>query len=91
MDVMDFYYDYFRDEEGGNFVIKAITTKQSNLIGDANLDKEVNVADVTFIQKYINREFDLDGFGLDNADFNGDGKVNIKDCTAIQKFIANIL
>ena len=91
MDVMDFYYDYFRDEEGGNFVIKAITTKQSNLIGDANLDKEVNVADVTFIQKYINREFDLDGVALDNADFNGDGKVNIKDCTAIQKFIANIL
>ena len=78
------------DEEGGNFVIKAITTKQSNLMGDANLDREVNVADVTFIQKFINKEFDLEENALINADFNKDGKVNIKDCTAIQKFIAQI-
>ena len=90
LDVMDFYSSYLMDEEGGNFVIKAITTKQSNLMGDANLDREVNVADVTFIQKFINKEFDLEENALINADFNKDGKVNIKDCTAIQKFIAQI-
>lgn len=89
-DVMDFYSDMLNDTEGGNLVIKAITTKQSNLMGDANLDREVNVADVTFIQKFINKEFDLEENALINADFNKDGKVNIKDCTAIQKFIAQI-
>ena len=56
LDVMDFYSSYLMDEEGGNFVIKAITTKQSNLMGDANLDREVNVADVKLIQKYIKKE-----------------------------------
>ena len=42
------------------------------------------------MQKFINKEFDLEENALINADFNKDGKVNIKDCTAIQKFIAQI-
>lgn len=86
-DVMDFYNKYCGDDEGGTFVIKSISTKESNIIGDANLDGKLNISDATVVQKYSIHLVDLDGQGLQNADFNNDGKVNIKDCTAIQKAI----
>lgn len=90
-DIMDFYKKYCDDEEGGTLVIKAITTKVSNLNGDANLDGVLDIADASIIQKYTIHNIDLEEDALNNADFNHDGKVNIKDCTAIQKEIAQIL
>lgn len=52
--------------------------------GDANGDTEVNVEDVTYIQKA--------GLGMveanDKCDLNGDGRVSILDVTVLQKYLA---
>lgn len=70
-------------------------------IGDVNYDSEVNVKDVTLIQKHL---ADLDTIQNDYigylayyegspryvSDFNRDGERNVKDATAIQKYIAGL-
>lgn len=93
-DVMDLYKKEFNDTIGGTFVIKAITNGiiDTELSGDVNLDKEVDIKDATLIQKYlvsINPYLAQDQIG--NADFNNDGYVNINDVTYIQKLIAKII
>lgn len=66
------------------------------LIGDVNYDLNLNIRDVTLIQKHLAGLENLDDYALDSsyvepvADFNGDGKVNVKDATAIQKRIAGL-
>ena len=55
-----------------------------NKPGDANGDTEVNIEDVTYIQKA--------GLGAakanDKCDLNGDGRVSILDVTVLQKYLA---
>lgn len=70
--------------------------------GDANADGDVNIQDVTFIQKCIAKlqspsEYECISYmdstfnGNDYvSDFNVDGEVNIKDATAIQKMLAGL-
>ncbi|MCH5202350.1 MAG: hypothetical protein J1F17_04000 [Oscillospiraceae bacterium] len=89
-DVMDFYLDMLGDDRGGNFVIKAITTKASEFIGDVNLDGKLDITDGVEIQKYVNHSIDFGEQQLKNADFNNDGYIDIKDVTAIQKHLAKI-
>ncbi|MBR3987886.1 MAG: leucine-rich repeat protein [Clostridia bacterium] len=66
------------------------------LIGDVNYDLDLNIRDVTLIQKHIAELENLDDYALDTsytelvADFNGDNKINVKDATAIQKRIAGL-
>lgn len=91
MDVMDFYKQYCGDDQGGTLVIKAITTKESSILGDANLDGILDISDASLIQKYTIHSQDLSEQSLINSDFNKDGKVNILDCTQIQKKIAGLI
>lgn len=67
--------------------------------GDANLDEEVNLQDVLFVQKGIAGIIDLSdinyyisGLGSLKAyflgDYNDDGEVNMEDVLSIQKYIA---
>ena len=58
------------------------------LLGDANADKKVDVADVTQIQQFIAELAELDGIYLHAADANQDGTVDISDATALQMYIA---
>lgn len=67
------------------------------LIGDVNNDGEVNIKDVTFLQKHLANYTNDDGSVLIDeedenqfkiADFNGDRYISIRDATAIQKYIA---
>lgn len=58
------------------------------LLGDANADKKVDVADVTQIQQFIAELAELDGIYLHAADANQDGTVDISDATIIQMYIA---
>ena len=52
--------------------------KDSSVVGDANFDGEVNIADVnTIIDMVINDIVNLD------ADVNGDGEINIADVNAV--------
>ncbi|MGN0452446.1 MAG: type I pullulanase [Ruminococcus sp.] len=61
------------------------------LLGDADLDGNVNVKDATLIQKYAASISLLSDNALLAADVDGSGgKPNVRDATAIQKFVANI-
>ncbi len=57
-------------------------------LGDANHDGEVNIMDVTFIQKHVAGM--IDSIDTTVADTNHDGYISIKDATQIQYFIAGM-
>ena len=60
------------------------------ILGDANVDSDVNIKDATAIQKHIAKLESLTDTGFILADVDASSDVNIKDATAIQKFIAGI-
>ena len=93
VDIKDFYKTYLNDDIGGTLVIKAITngTFDTKLCGDVDFSGEVDINDVTLIQKYLTDiTLNLSGDQLTNADFNGDGKINVIDVTSIQRYLAKI-
>lgn len=59
-------------------------------LGDANMDKKLNIRDATLIQKHLAKITTMSEEAVKLADFNQDNKVNVKDATSIQKFIAGI-
>ncbi len=63
----------------------------SLILGDANLDGDVNIKDATEIQKYLAVLVSFNEDAKLCADAEADGTVNIKDATAIQKYIASLL
>ena len=65
------------------------SNKSQGEIGDVNGDGNVDVADATILQKYINKE--AVSINLEVADTNGDGIINIRDITQIQKYIAGFI
>ncbi len=54
--------------------------------GDVNLDKHIDISDVTAIQKHLASLAPITGTGYAVADVDGNSKVNIKDATLIQMF-----
>jgi len=63
-------------------------------VGDANMDKEFNLNDATYIQKLLASENGIDY--LNNiefylADVNLDGKITVSDATTIQKILLGII
>ncbi|MGN0461461.1 MAG: leucine-rich repeat protein [Ruminococcus sp.] len=54
--------------------------------GDVNGDGDVDVADATILQKYINKV--AVSINTEVADVNGDGRVDVRDVTMIQKKVA---
>lgn len=80
------------ENQGGG----AATTPQGPTVpdaklGDVNRDGNINIKDVTLIQKNIAFMVTLDAEQKTLADVNKDGNVNIKDATTIQKFIAYMI
>ncbi|MBQ9743434.1 MAG: CotH kinase family protein [Ruminococcus sp.] len=65
-------------------------TEKDAIIGDTDLNLQVNVKDATLIQKYLVDLDTIEDLGMRCADVNKDEKVNITDATAIQKFLADI-
>ena len=63
------------------------TVEKGYTIGDANADGELNIKDVTTLQKYCAKLSKVDKLV---ADFNGDFKIDIKDVTDIQKKLAGL-
>jgi len=68
---------------GGNVTVK-FELAGTLLLGDANGDGAVNVADVSAIIDYILGLTDID---QTTADYNGDGSVNIADISEIIDYI----
>ena len=59
------------------------------LIGDANLDGEVDINDATMISKHLVNLITLEGKALAVSDVNGDAEIDINDVTCIQKYLAS--
>ncbi len=60
-------------------------------LGDADLSGEININDVTVIQKYL---VEIETFTAEQillSDTDGDGRISIKDATQIQKLLAEII
>lgn len=58
--------------------------------GDANCDGNVNINDVTVIQRYV-ANIEVTDFSFGQSDVDADGKITIKDATLIQKYTANVI
>ncbi len=60
------------------------------ILGDADLNGEVNIKDATLVQKVAAKMSAIEGDALKAADVNADSDVNVKDATVIQKFKAGM-
>lgn len=67
--------------------INVVATEQV-ILGDVNLDKVVNVRDVTLIQRYAAEFEDLTPLQITAADIDGNGVPGMNDATELQRFIA---
>ena len=63
---------------------------ESTLLGDANSDGVVSIADVTMIQRAAAEAVTLTDVQKKAADVNGDGAVDISDATLIQQYLADL-
>lgn len=71
-------------------VFSAVGLEDIYKIGDVNSDGEVNIKDVTAIQKHLTKSALLTDSGVLKADANYDLKLNIRDATHIQMTLAKI-
>ncbi len=94
------YYSYFNTTDwtsalqtGYSEVTYRYRLKEgtSLIVGDVNLDADVNIKDATEIQKYLAALVSFSDDAKLCADANLDADVNIKDATEIQKFVASLL
>jgi len=78
------------DGEGGqDFYPRVAGPCTPYILGDADGDGELNVRDVTAIQRVI-AEAEPEGFDMTAADADGDGKVTVADATLIQSYLAEM-
>ncbi len=61
------------------------------LIGDANGDGKISIADATVIQKYLAKIGSMSEDKIKIADINGDGRISVADATIIQKRLAGLI
>lgn len=61
------------------------------ILGDANLDGDINILDATHIQKMIVGLIESTDESNAAADVNGDNSVDISDATLIQKYCAGLI
>lgn len=60
-------------------------------LGDANCNGDIDIDDITLIQKYIADIVTIDDTQLKYADVDSDGGITVLDATLIQKYIAGII
>ena len=58
------------------------------LLGDANGDNNININDVTAIQRHLAQLEQIEGIYLYAADANQDGTLDISDATSLQMYLA---
>lgn len=80
------------DEEDSNSTAEEPTApSESYMLGDVNLDGEINILDATQLQKMIVGLVESTNESNASADVNGDNSVNIIDATLIQKYCAGLI
>lgn len=81
-------YNYLDDDIGGNFSIRVLANVQK---GDSDKNGEINVNDVTTVQKYCAKKISFTEENIDVADVNNDGVANVRDATLVQMYLARII
>lgn len=80
------------DEEVSNGTAEEPTAlSKSYMLGDVNLDGEINILDATHIQKMLVSLVESDNESNALADVNSDNSVDIIDATLIQKYCAGLV
>ena len=77
---------YAYDPVFGDILSFTVKTSASELLGDANLDGDVDITDATTIQRYDVKMIGLSETALRLADVDGDNEVSIIDATWIQRW-----
>ncbi|MGN0173256.1 MAG: alpha/beta hydrolase-fold protein [Acutalibacteraceae bacterium] len=77
------------------YVVAAQTEKaetvSADVIGDADGNGEVNIQDVTCVQRYLVNLISKDEINLSAANVTGNEKLSINDATTMQRFLANLI
>ena len=82
------HYDGFEDWFNG--CIMVIINKPEPLLGDVDMDGDVDIQDATLLQICLAELTALNDDQFKLADVNQDGFVNVRDVTAIQRIIAEM-
>lgn len=93
INLTDIYASQTTLKDGTNFVIKLITkSPKANIYGDANLDFNVTIEDVSTIQQYLAVKTYLDKVQLKCAHCTKeqDRAVSVIDATLIQQYLAHL-
>lgn len=85
------YTLYFRPNyDGFNGCIMVIINKPEPLLGDVDMDGDVDIQDATLLQSCLIEAKTLTDEQFKLADVNQDGVVNVRDVTAIQRIVAEM-
>ena len=60
------------------------------MLGDADLDENINVMDATRIQAHVAKALTLEGDAATAADADEDGKIDVVDSTYVQRYVAKL-
>ena len=82
------HYDGFEDWFNG--CIMVIINKPEPLLGDVDMDGDVDIQDATLLQICLAELTALNDDQFKLADVNQDGFVNVRDVTAIQRIVAEM-
>ncbi len=82
------HYDGFEDWFNG--CIMVIINKPEPLLGDVDMDGDVDIQDATLLQSCLIEAKTLTDEQFKLADVNQDGVVNVRDVTAIQRIVAEM-
>lgn len=87
-ELSDFYKNFFDDEIGSNFVIKAITTSDKGVKKfDVNTDGKISLADAVITQRNLLGSIKFNRNQIYSADINDDYKITLLDIILMQKKI----
>ena len=85
------YMSFMLSEKSDSEIDNYIAAYEPLTLGDLNSDGDINIKDVTMIQKHIAELEQLSKNQSICADTNGDGTINIHDATLIQKYIVKLI
>lgn len=85
------YMSFMLSEKSDSEIDNYIAAYEPLTLGDVNSDGDINIKDVTMIQKHIAELEQLSKNQSICADTNGDGTINIHDATLIQKYIVKLI
>ena len=80
------------DQCGKVVSVYAVDAGETKLLGDVNLDGEVDAEDLTVLARHVaGIEHIATDDGLANADVDGNGEINAEDLTRHARFVAGII